>query len=764
MTAIFEFLFKYRPFLYERGTLAFRPHWSWYVTLLLAAAAVAASYSLYLRTAGVLSTGARFGLIGLRSLSLLILLIISLQPVLILHSVIPQRGFVAIAYDSSKSMEIRDGDEGQSRLDIEKHLLRPAGNALLDELSRKFKVRYFRFSATAERVGGFEDSPRHGNITDLERTLEQIVGELGTAPISGIVLVTDGADNHSTNLTAAASQMRARNIPIYTVGIGSPAFPRDTELLRVTTPRKVLKDTMLEADVSVRASGYAGRRARLLVQDGDRILQTQEIQLGSDGEVKTYKVNFSSDRAGPRVFTFRVEPFPGEIVSENNDRTALVRVEDEQPQILYVEGEPRWIYGFMRRAALEDKNIRLVTLLRQADGKFLRQGIDSPATLEKGFPIDKAELFRYKALILGSVEASFFTFDQLRMISDFVSQRGGGFLMLGGRYSFGQGGYINTPLEDVLPVILRFNQSGAGVPEFQDLEYKARLTSYGAEHPVTRLSVSEAENRKRWEAAPTLVGLNPTLGAKPGATILAQGSIPDVRGQSPVILAFQRFGRGRSMALTTGSTWRWRMGLEHTDDFHDQFWKQMLRWLVSDAPDPVEVVTEKHSYSLDEPVIMHAEVNDPTFMHLNNAEVTAHVKSPSGETSTLQMSWDVDKDGQYTTTFRPSEEGIYEVTTDALQGTKNLGSAKANFRIADSTEEFHNAAMNPDLLRRLASETGGRYYTPRDARTLPEDISYVDNGISRIEEKDLWDMPLLFLLLVATISAEWIFRKRKGLA
>ncbi|HYK91025.1 MAG TPA: glutamine amidotransferase [Acidobacteriota bacterium] len=764
MSAAFEFLFKYRPFLYEKGTLAFRPHWSWTVTLLLVAGAVAASYLLYRRTAGALPVTARLQLAGLRALGLLILLIIFLQPVLILHSVVPQMSFIAVAYDSSKSMEIRDGDEGQSRLDIVKHLLRPAGNPLLDELGRKFKLRFFRFSGSAERVAGFEDLPRRGNITDLERTLGQIVGELGTVPISGIVLITDGADNHSTNLSAATAQLRARNIPVYPVGVGSPDFSRDVEVLRASAPRKVLKNTMIEADVSVRSTGYAGRRAKLVVMERDRILQSQEIRLGSDGEVKTHKVNFSADTSGPNVFTFRVEPFPDEIVSENNDQTVLVRVEDDQPQILYTEGEPRWIYGFLRRAALEDKNVRLVTLLRQADGKFLRQGIDSPSILEKGFPTDKTELFHYKALILGSVEASFFTFDQLRLISDFVSQRGGGFLMLGGKNSFGQGGYVNTPLEDVLPVGLRFGQGNPRGPDFQDIEYRVRLTGYGAEHPVTRLSLSETDNRKRWDAAPTLQGLNPTAGPKAGATVLAQGSVPDAFGKSPVLLAFQRFGRGKSMALTTGSTWRWRMGLDHRDNFHELFWKQMLRWLVSDAPDPVGLMPEKHSYSMDEPVVMHAEVNDLTFMHLNNAEVTARVKSPSGEMTTLRMSWDVDKDGQYTTTFKPREEGIYEVTAEARQGTTSLGSTKANFRIADTTEEFHSAALNPDLLKRLASETGGRYYTPRDARTLPQDISYVDNGVTRLEEKDLWDMPFLFLLLVATISAEWIFRKRKGLA
>jgi uncharacterized membrane protein len=764
MTAIFEFLFKYRPLIYEKGDLAFRSFWPGWVTLILIAAVLGGSYLLYNRLAAALSSRWRLVLSALRALALLILLLIFLQPVLILHSVIPQKSFVAIAYDTSKSMEIRDGPEGQSRLDAQKDLLRAADNPLLDELQKKFKVRFFRFSSAADRTGNYEDPTRHGNITDFERTLSQVVGDLGAAPISGIVLVTDGADNHSANLTAAAAQLKARNIPIYPVGIGASGFPRDMEVLRVTTPKKVLKDTVIEADVTVRAAGYAGRRAKLTVKDGDRVLQSQEITLGGDTEVKTYKINFNSSLAGPQVYAFGLEPFNDEIVSQNNDQTVLVRVEDEQPKILYTEGEPRWIYAFMRRSVDQDKNLRLVTLLRQADGKFLRQGVDSPDTLEKGFPTDKAELFAYKALILGSVEASFFTFDQLRLISDFVSQRGGGLLILGGQHSFGQGGYVNTPLEDLMPVNIRFGAGATGIPDFQDLEFKARLSSYGLDHPVTRLSANEDENRKRWDEAPTLNGFNPTDGPKPGATVLLQGSIPDARGQSPVILAFQRFGRGKTVALTTASTWRWKMGLDHLDNFHDAFWKEMLRWLVSDSPDPVSLETEKHSYSLDESAVLRAEINGPTFVRLNNTQVTARIKAPSGDTVSVPLTWEADKDGQYSAAYKPREEGIHEVTVEALQGSKRIGIARSNFRVADSNEEFHDAVLNSDLLQHLADETGGHYYTPQDARTMPEDISYVDNGASRIEERELWDMPFLFLLMIGAVSTEWALRKRKGLA
>jgi uncharacterized membrane protein len=762
MNGIFELLFKYRPLLYEKGTISFHPLWSPSLLWIALALALAGACWVYWKTKGVVPDSWRYRFTALRAGAFFVVVLLFSQPVLRLRSVVPQQNFVAVAYDLSKSMEIRDGAQGKSRLEIEQALLRPAGSRLLNDLAAKFKLRFFHFSNSAQHSESFQDMPRHGGGTDLEKSLDQIVTEMATVPLAGIVLVSDGADNRSADLDKAAARLRARNIPVYSVGVGSPDFPRDTEVLRVTAPRRVLKDTKIEAEVSVRSTGYPGRKSKIEVLDSDRVIQTQNITLGSDGEVKIYKVDFSSVSSGPRVFKFRVAPFPDEVVSENKDQSVLISVDDEQSSVLYVEGEPRWEYGFLRRAILEDKNLRLVTLLRQANGKFLRQGVESGSVLEKGFPTDKAELFRYKTVILGSVEASFFTFDQLRMIADFVSQRGGGFLMLGGKNSFGQGGYANTPIEDLLPV--NIGRAAGGIQEFLELEYRIRLTDYGALHPIMRLSLSDEQNRKKWDSAPTLMGFNPTTGAKPGATILAQGSVPDSRGQSPVILAFQRFGRGKSVALTAANTWRWRMGLEHTDNLHQLFWKQMLRWLVSDVPDPVAVTTDRHSYSPEDSAGIQLEANDPSFLPLNDARATARIKAPSGQSTSLDLAWDVEKDGLYSAVFKPQEEGIYEISAEAFRGGKSLGTAKTNFRVAESTEEFHNANMNAGLLKRLSAETGGRYYSPEDTRVLAEDISYVEKGSSRMEEKDLWDMPFLFLLLTGLVSAEWFFRKRKGLA
>jgi hypothetical protein len=245
---------------------------------------------------------------------------------------------------------------------------------------------------------------------------------------------------------------------------------------------------------------------------------------------------------------------------------------------------------------------------------------------------------------------------------------------------------------------------------------------------------------------------------------LAQSSTRDTGGRYPAILAFQRFGRGKSMALTTDSTWRWRMQQEFKNNFHDQFYRQLVRWLVNEVPDQVNLEPGKTSYSLDETAVLQVEANDEAFMHLNNVQLTARIKAPSGALTSVPLLWDASREGQYTATFKPQEEGIHEVTAEAFRGSRSLGNARSNFLVADSFEEYHDANLKTDLLNKLAADTGGRYYTPDTMRTLPEDISYSDRGASRLEEKELWDMPILFLLLAGAACAEWMVRKRKGLA
>jgi uncharacterized membrane protein len=407
--------------------------------------------------------------------------------------------------------------------------------------------------------------------------------------------------------------------------------------------------------------------------------------------------------------------------------------------------------------------VQVVVLQRTAQDKYLRLNVDSANELLSGFPKTREELFRYRGLILGSVEAGFFTPDQLRMISDFVSQRGGGLLARGGRRSFSEGGYAGTSVAEVLPVVLGERAGTDSMPYFAEM--KVELTPAGMSHPVTQLAATEAASVERWKQLPELSVYNPITQVKPGATTLLTGSGRDLRGRQ-VVLAHQRYGRGKSVGFTPQDSWLWQMhaDIPLEDQTHETLWRQLLRWLVADVPGEVAITTSRDRVSPGEPVTLIAEVDDDRYLKINNAQVTAEVTGPAGKRESVTLDWTVSRDGEYRGTFTPDVEGLYEIRVDAKEGGKFLPGSTTYVQAAPLSTEYFDAEMHAPLLQRIATETGGRFYTPETVGTLAEDVSYTQSGAAVVEEKDLWDMPAIFILLVALVGAEWGYRRKRGLA
>jgi hypothetical protein len=340
---------------------------------------------------------------------------------------------------------------------------------------------------------------------------------------------------------------------VHTVGVGRESFARDVEVRRVSAPRSVLRGTSTVVDLLIEQTGYAGRTVPLVVEDEGRIVESLEVTLPRDGTPAAVRVHFTAAEPGWRRFRFRVPLQEGELVRENNQQEALIEVRDGRQKILYLEGEPRFEVKFMRRAVEDDPQLQLVVLQRTAENKFLRLDVDSAAELASGFPTSREELFSYRALVLGSVEAGFFTREQLRMIVEFVGERGGSLLTLGGRRAFAEGGYAGTPLADVLPVEL---EERPDTLFFR--EVKVAPTRAGMEHAALQLAATPEASRERWATLPPLSTFNRLTRLKPGATALLGGSGPGVP-EGQVVLAAQRFGRGLSLALPVQDTWLWQM-------------------------------------------------------------------------------------------------------------------------------------------------------------------------------------------------------------
>jgi uncharacterized membrane protein len=756
--AIFRFFFELSPVVFSQGEYRFAPTTGSYVAVLLVGAGAGLAVLAYRSGRG--RKRDRVALAGIRLAILAIILVCLFRPLLVVRAASPQQNFLGVLLDDSRSMQIADVD-GQPRANYVKAEFGSNTRGLLQALSNRFTVRTFRFSNAATRTTQESDLTFNGSQSRLGVALSGVRQELAGLPVAGLVMVTDGADTADAALGEALLALKAESLPVFTVGVGQETLSKDIQVGRVATPKTALKGTTLMVDVVLSQSGFDGQKVTLDVEDEGTLVSTQEIALPDAGTPASIPVRFTVNEAGPRVLRFRVSPQPGELVTENNAREALIDVRDRKEKILYFEGEPRFEYKFIRRAIPEGDNVIVTSLIRTADNKYLRQGVDGPDELVAGFPKTREELFSYRALIIGSLEAAALTGDQLRMVAEFVDRRGGGLLMLGGPRSFAEGGYVGTAVADVLPVVL---ERGNVQPKGTVSRMHVKPTRAGLATAVTQLAATEAASTERWNNLPAITTVNRVTAVKPGATVLLTGT-DESRAERP-LLVYQRYGRGKSFAFLPQDSWMWQM--HHTiavDDLtHENFWRQLLRWLVDGVPDQVEPSFASERVEPGEAAHLIANVVDPSFVELNDASVMVTVTGPGGSIVDLPMSWDGEHPGEYSAAIPTKAPGWYEARLEATRGGKSVGSAVTHFRVAPGDAEYFDATMHAGTLRRIAEETGGRFYEADNTATLADDLRYTGRGVTTVEEHDLWHMPIVLMLLVGLLCAEWGYRRAVGYA
>jgi hypothetical protein len=675
-----------------------------------------------------------------------------------------------------------------------------------------------------------------GNPTDaqaLERLLAQSQGKIS-----------------STQPASEDTAPTAHLPPIYPVLIGQQGTAKDVGVLDVTVTQTNFEDTPVNLIAHLTATGYKGQTivAQLLDESGkvidqQRVTATTDQMLASEdaaaaaAQPLTVRFRLKPDRPGISFYRVRAaaeaelvqfnEPGDASKTHEatlaNNMRLVTVDRGRGPYRVLYVAGRPNWEFKFLQRACKEDDQVQLRGLIRVArrEPKFnflskgesanplfrgfdpegrnknqveqydqpvmVRLGTTDEAELRAGFPKTAEELFQYHAIILDDIEAEFFSQDQMQLMKDFVRQRGGGLLMLGGVESFKNGKYDKTPLGDLLPVYTE------GAPDLTvgesatpddgthpaEIRHRLALTREGWLEPSVRLRADEDAERKRLDAMPPFATLNPVRGIKPGASVLAR-AIPVYPGGSNSIgddsaasaaavpaLVEQRFGQGRAAALLIGDLWRWGLHRPKPEENDlDKAWRQTVRWLVAEVPARVELSTQARR-GPDEPdgaLTLTAIVRDPSYAPLENAAVTIKVTPPDGKTIDLRADPDPKQSGRYQAVYVPRQSGAYRAqATASAPDASDVGHADAGWTYEPAAEEF--AALQPDakLLDRIARATGGQVVQAADLADFAATLPTRHAEITEPYTNPLWHSSWVFLVAICCLTAEWGLRRWKGL-
>lgn len=738
---------------------------------------------------GVLRMGA---LLVMRTLALGMLVAMLFDPVLRWISVPKPERPMLLLVDASGSMSIPDVQNGPTRMQSVYQTLRPQ----LPRIKSHFVPQFFSFATALNDIKNPDDYAKlspDGKATDIVAGVNAVAAK-SNAPDAAIILVSDGIDNSSPNVV---DLLKYASRPIHTVCVGSEQAESATlaniAVENVETSDDFVVNHETKVKATIKSSALANRvvdvKMAELDQNNKQVgdLTSEKLVLQPVAEGQVVELKYKPRSVGVHRLAVWVDPVVGERSTVDNRQEFQGLALDPRVKVLYIEGRVRPEYTQLNRALARDANIEVASLLRIQQDRFTASGtVDTekftrmPATLE--------EWKKFDVVILGDLDSSFLTKAQQESIEQLASG-GAGLLMIGGQNNFGPGGYEGSAIEKALPVFVGDLKSAQ-----EKSEFVPRLTAEGATHPSME-GLAEwfgVEEKAGSKSLPPLRGNVVVPKPKSGAQVLVTHvDRPGPDGKPQIVLAVQRYGKGRSAAFTVDTTYLWYLPLRGMgqESPYNKFWGQLVRWLAGEdvrnrqRGAGIEGLLNKSLFQLGESVKVRAMVRDERGDATRYAQVNLVLrKHQSKETKQLPLSPSEGRTGMYEVTIPTPDKGDYDIELVASKEGKPLGKQNLQFTVIPPAEEMLKLAANPALLAQLADRTRGYHYRLEQLPTLIDELIKADKEafVAKAESVRLsnwiraiaalggnnprwdkkYDLPMQGMLIVVLLACEWMLRRK----
>jgi uncharacterized membrane protein len=761
--------------------------WALIITAILLVAAAAWSY---LRVPGAKLR--RVGVVlGLRIFALFLVFLAITGASCISRDELKVPSLLIIAIDRSASMSVvKDEIGGLSRWDYLKQNLNEI-RPLLDRLKKDHNISV-AFWSFGDEVAEFDiDNPGEalGKWTDTAQMLETLKTKYrGEKYLRALLVLSDGADNQAPNPPARdlAAQWHSLPCPVHTFAYGNKAVVPGQNDIVVTSLTPESSTVSIKGKLTVKATidalGFTGSpvRVKVFIDDKEVAAQDEVLNLRKDnvvsitcdapavpGEIKvTLKVH-GRDRPGA---------LPGELSEANNEMATYVTVTREGLSVLLIDRQEHFPEPQRLLAKLDaDKRFRVYRAWLRGPNLLT----DNQVGL---FQFDKQP---YDVIILGEVTAERLRAadpDALKKIYDRVVNKRTGLLMMGGRYAFANGDWAGTEMEKLLPMKLDTRGKVEG-------DIKLKPTAKGLEY-VLRLADREKESAARWELlqsdqeeTPGVMRGMTRLGTIPGdKTILAEATTE--KGEVLPLMVAHTIGTGRVIAFGGATTYNWETpGKADGPDIHSRFWRQVVVWLAQqeNTNDNLRIRLNTRRLRTGDNLGFGVELKGTQGETLRDVKYNVKVVDPKGNETVVEVrpglkgsSTENESRGDY----KPKLPGEYRVVASGsgkhpTEDRTVSGNSEARFLAYQDDAETTEQAANPDFLKDLARDGGGRDYRPGELKKFLEHLPSKPLPKPPPKPSKLPDWrtnkgpsPFLlafFLLFVQVVALEWFLRRRWGM-
>jgi uncharacterized membrane protein len=706
-----------------------------------------------------------------------------------------------------------------SRIEIVNAVLDNPEIDLLNRLKKKAKIKTYTCSATTKPFEWSADNETiikaEGNGTGIGQGIQDVVNDIGGASCGGIILLSDGQNNSGVEPLDVIRSLKDRSIsfPIYTIVCGNPQSHNDIEISDLSAPDVATVADIVDFRFTLKASGVFRKPMRIILSErGADEPQFREV---AEETIKPTKfpsnttLKYKPTNVGEYIYEIKVLPSEEETIYENNYLEHHLVVVDNNISVLYVESYPRWEYRRLKNALIRDRTMKTSVFLVSADAEFPQESSPAIPPLIR-FPPEAKDLFYYDVIIWGDVSPEYLSPQPeklLHNIKRFVEEMGGGIAFVCGE-KFNPRSFRKTILTELIPLSLEDDDyfSGSETKEIFTEAFRIKLTPEGLSDSIMRLEDNPVENTKVWETLPGFFWYYPFKKPKPAARVLAVHPIAFGKFGPRPIIATQYYGAGRSFLITSDETWRWCQ--IKGDKYFYTFWGEVIRFLRGGrllGTRKVHISTDKPKYQLSETAKITAKIYDNEFRPLKQSSYTVYLEtfppkadlpnaqgkqekaSSDSESITSLVKRDIilnpvpDKEGHYEGSYTPDKVGKYKIWSETSEpdiSAEGTGEARKNiirhkkkevksygfFSMHYPKLEYEKPLPNVALLKKIAEETQGAFLKLPEINKLPDIVKPVSDVIyTETKEDDLWDTPIVFLLFLIIISAEWVIRKFAGL-
>ena len=643
-----------------------------------------------------------------------------------------------------------------SRLDLAKSMLSKSASPVFDSIANEVDVSYHTFGSkaqilTTESIAKLKATEKE---TSIAESLEAIAKSGNVRP-AGIVLLSDGIETGtSRRFESVLQDLGARGIPVYTVPVGL-VDPDDVSIRNIIIQEVAYSGDKVPVRVQIQSKGYEKRTARLSVRLNDRRVSSRVVRL--DGGLQFEEIDFRVDvyEKGATQVDVIIEPFEDEVSATNNRISRSIRVVNEKVNVLYIEGNARWEYRYLRAILHRDPRINATFIASNAGPEVAR---NSSEHIER-FPSKREDAFKYDLVILGDVDSAFFSEEEFGLLQELIRDRGASLLMLCGPMH-SPGSYDGTPVAEMLPISFDAESKWEHVAE----SVYPVLTSQGRSSLVMTLESNNELNDQIWSRMAPMDQLPPLNAAKPGATVFAVLSDSTSQDEGYPLVAWQRYGTGKCMSIASDRLWRLRY--RTGDKYHWRLWSQCIQFMtlsrLMGEHKRIRLETDRSIYPVGGQCRLYAHVLDESFEPVVQPGFEVYVKNIEGEQTKqlVRLQPDKSQPGLYEGYFAPPGPGRYRL--EANEGDFKISSS-TEFQVTEVNQEL--ATSNVDLanLERIANLTGGKCLRITEFSQLASLINKEPVRTEVRSERSLWDNALVMVFLISFLGIEWIQRRRNDL-